>query len=198
MLRLKKKTRPLQVNCGTCSFAMVLDRPLFHLFDRIPFLLRWRRGSSSKTQRMTRSFSFRRLVFTRAGVVRSLLVLALFAPRAAEAGCSHLVTSRLDSVGFLSTLGQSIDDGAGQYQELPAPALPRPCSGAFCSGQPAAPAVPAGALNVELDSWAWNAGVSAWASADTSSFLYHHTGDVHPARPTIAVFHPPPRLSRPA
>jgi hypothetical protein len=188
----KKMRSHLQLNRGTCSVIWVLDRSAPPFVGYMPFLLEWRGGSLAKTQRMLRSFSFRQLVVLRAGAVLSLLALALVAPRAAEAGCSHLVKSRADSVGISSLIEPLVGDVAGQLQESPAPASPRPCSGALCSGQPAVPAVPAGALSVQLDSWAWNALVSSWGLLDISSILSSHPSDPHPVRRNIAVFHPPP------
>jgi hypothetical protein len=86
-----------------------------------------------------------------------------------------------------------IDDLAGQSEGLPALPLPRPCSRASCSGQPAAPAAPAVAIDVEPDSWAWNASVPRLVLTGVS-FLSVETRDLHPTCLAIAVFRPPPSL----
>jgi hypothetical protein len=120
----------------------------------------------------------------------TLLVAGIIAPTVAEAGCSHLVTSRTDSERLSSPLEPLIHGLSGPSEERPLPPLPRPCSGALCSGQPAAPAVPAAVFDEPLDSWAWNASVLDLA-LNAASFPSTETSDLHPRHRAIAVFHPP-------
>ena len=145
---------------------------------------------------MTRSFAFRQLVSLPAGAVMWLLTLALLAPPVAEGGCSHLVTSQADSGQVSSLIEPLMRDLAGQSERIPAPARPRPCSGALCSGQPAAPAVPAELFEGELDSWACLAPVPGLA-VPSDSFVSAEPDELQPTRLPIDIFHPPRRL-RPA
>ncbi len=125
-----------------------------------------------------------------------LLASALLTPRKAEGGCSHLVTSRTDP-GRLSSLTERMVRGlAGEANGIPAPVTPRPCSGALCSGQPAAPTVPAGYLDVRVNSWAWCASVPGLAMMG-DSLLFAETNEVRPTRRSLDVFHPP-RSTSPA
>ncbi len=71
---------------------------------------------------------------------------------------------------------------------------PAPCSGAFCSGQPAAPAVPAGVTDGRIVSWVWCSELTPPASTATS-FLSLETSDPQPMYRFIAVFRPPRHLS---
>jgi hypothetical protein len=143
-------------------------------------------GIDNETRRMTRSFSFKQLVSWRAGAVITLLALVLLAPPVAKGGCSHLVTSRTDP-GRLSPL---IGDLSGRSEGIPVPSRPRPCSGAFCSQQPAAPAVPAIGLDQRLDSWPWCPILPTLASA-RPSFLSAGTIALCPVQRAGEVFHPP-------
>src|ERR1700722_1382511 len=99
---------------------------------------------------MTRIRPTRHLFFSSAGAVATLLALALLAPPVAKAGCSHLVTSRNDR-GHLSALVEPLmRDLGGPSDPLSVPRGPRPCSGAWCTGQPEIPAVPAGTFDGRL------------------------------------------------
>jgi hypothetical protein len=120
-----------------------------------------------------------------------LLAFALLAPSSAEGGCSHLVTSRTDSGRLSSLVEPLIHDLAGESDGIPIPVPPRPCSGALCSGQPAAPAAPPGLFVGHLDFWAWDALVPGLALIG-HSFLFAETNEIHPTRQSFDVFHPPP------
>jgi hypothetical protein len=139
---------------------------------------------------MTRSFIPKQPAFLLAGAALTLLVLVTLAPGIAEAGCSHSVTSRADSERLSSLIAPLLDDVAGHSEDLPVPPSPRPCSGALCSGLPAVPAVPAGVIDVQAESWAWNAPVLGLASIGTS-FLSTEPSDLQPKHRAITVFHPP-------
>src|SRR5579871_5510579 len=104
---------------------------------------------------MTRSLILKQSASVPTGAVVVLLAMALSAPPGAEGGCSHLVTSRTDPARLASQLDPSITGWADRSAPLPLPPGSRPCSGAWCSGQPAAPAIPAGMSDGRLDSWLW-------------------------------------------
>jgi hypothetical protein len=145
---------------------------------------------SPERRLMTRFFTFKRPAGLPAGAILTLLVVAMIAPTVAEAGCSHDVTSRTNSVRLSSLIEPLFHNLTGQSEDLPVPPLPRPCSGALCSGQPASPAVPAGTIDVRPESWAWIASVPGLALT-AESLLSSETSDLHPEHRAIAVFHPP-------
>jgi hypothetical protein len=142
---------------------------------------------------MTRSFTFKQPAYNPARAALALLVLVMFAPAAAQAGCSHLVTPGIDSERFRSLIEPLIHDLADQSEELPVAPAPRPCSGALCSGQPATPAAPAVDADIPSDSWAWNASVSGVVLTGVS-ILSIETRELHPTCLAIPVFRPPPSL----
>jgi hypothetical protein len=127
--------------------------------------------------------------------IGAFLLLALhgfYASATAQAGCNHLVVSRTDTTQRSSLIDPLPDDLAVRPQPLPASS--RPCSGAWCSGQPVVPPVPAGARDWRVDSWAWN----AWESiAFTPSFSFVLGGFSVPHRVARGggIFHPPRILS---
>ncbi len=139
---------------------------------------------------MTRSTTFKRPAALPAGAILTLLVLAALAPTVAQAGCSHDVTSQTDSERIWSPIEPLFHDLNGQSEDPFVPPVPRPCSGALCSGQPTAPAVPAKAIHVQPESWAWNASVPGFTSTG-ESLLSSETSDLRPKHRAIAVFHPP-------
>jgi hypothetical protein len=139
---------------------------------------------------MKRFTSLNQVVSLQAGTAVLLLALALLLPRSAEGGCSHLVKPRTDP-GRLSSLTERwVRDLAGEADKIPAPVTPRPCSGALCSGQPAAPAVPAVYLDARLNPWAWCASVPGLALM-RESVLFAETNEIRPTRLSFDVFHPP-------
>ncbi len=138
---------------------------------------------------MTRSARFQRPVSLLAGAVLALLASALLAPPAVEGGCSHLVTSRTSPGQLATRIEPLLGDVSDRTDPLPGP-LPRPCSGAWCSGQPAAPAVPAGVSQSRTDSWAWCQPIADPTSGDPS-FLRAATTRLRPRYQGTAVFHPP-------
>jgi hypothetical protein len=147
-------------------------------------------GLFSRTRRMTKSFSLKQLVSLPAGAVVLLLGFAVLAPPSALGGCSHLVTSGTDPGRLSSPIEGLIHDLAGKAAGLPAPVRPRPCSGALCSGQPAAPSVPPGLFDGRLESWVWCASVPGLVLIG-DSFLFAETNGVLPTRRSLDVFHPP-------
>ena len=72
---------------------------------------------------------------------------------------------------------------------------PRPCSGAFCSGQPAVPAVPAGMSDGRMGSWPLcsSAPAYAWHVLPSSP---RRTTAPRPVHRGSGVFHPPRYLLR--
>src|SRR5579883_2022433 len=144
---------------------------------------------------MTRPFPIRHPTPLPAGAVVGLLALALVAPAGARAGCSHLVWSGADpGVRMASLIESVIGDPTRRSAGLPGPPPPRPCSGAWCSGQPAAPAVPAGMVDELADCWAWWTATSTSSSGRLSLF-FAGTAALRPLHRGSAVFHPP-RLIR--
>ena len=143
-----------------------------------------------------RSISFKRLARLGTGAFLLLAVQFHYAPSSAWAGCNHLVTSQTDSGRLSSRIEPLILEMTGRSQSLPIPPRPRPCSGTWCSSQPAAPSVPAGVLDGRLDSWAWCTEVPCLASTGPS-YLSDETTALRPLQKASAVFHPP-RLLPPA
>jgi hypothetical protein len=139
---------------------------------------------------MKRTFTFKRPAALPTGAILTLLVLAALAPTVAQAGCSHNVTSRTFSERMWSPIEPLFHDLNGQSEDPSVPPLPRTCSGALCSGQPTVPAVPARAIDVQPESWAWNASVPGFASPG-ESWLSSETSELRPKHRAIAVFHPP-------
>jgi hypothetical protein len=139
---------------------------------------------------MTSSFTFKLPAFLPAGAVVSLVALVVIAPPGAEGGCSHLVTSRTDQARISSLVDPLIRDLSGRSDPLPIPRPPRPCSGAWCSGQPATPVVPAGQFDGPSESWAWCSSAPGSALAGRS-FLPSATTAPRPVHTQTGVFHPP-------
>jgi hypothetical protein len=134
---------------------------------------------------------------TLAGAACMLLAWGCCAP--AQAGCSHLVSSRLDRAPLPSFLqGTMSDQARGPARpEVPSglPQAPAPCRGALCSGSPAVPAVPAGVIRIGGDLWAVCAPMPDSASPGLT-FLASTAGDLRPIGRPAAIFHPPrPALS---
>jgi hypothetical protein len=178
-----------------CSLLVILDTLPPHLPDSVPFisLVDGMEGNAyGKLRRMTKFFSFQQRAFLPAGVVFTLLASVLLAPSAAEAGCSHYVTTRTDAGRFVSLVTSLNLDLAGQSQsqQLPVPLPKSPCSGAWCSGQPATPAVPAWVFDRVLDSWSWCPSAS-FLSAARPSFLFFEMTTLLPIHQGCGVFHPP-------
>jgi hypothetical protein len=119
-----------------------------------------------------------------------LPALGLLAPSAARAGCSHLVTSRLDAARRASLDGSLVRDLAGPSNPLPPPSPHRPCSGAWCSGQPAVPPVAPGTFDGRLGSWAWHA-PGPDEDSTAPSYLVAETPVLSLLRRVTEVFHPP-------
>jgi hypothetical protein len=126
------------------------------------------------------------------GVFMLFVVQNVCAPVSAWAGCSHLVSSRADSGRPPSVIDSLVHNLAERNE--PAQAPPRPCTGAWCSGQPATPAVPASEFNWGGESWAW--WVPGPLSADTSSiFGFPAPSIFHSLHRQAGIFHPPRHLS---
>ena len=123
-----------------------------------------------------------------------LLVLHGFrAPEAAQAGCNHPVVSRADSVQSFAEVDRLLDDLNSRSQ--PPPASQRPCSGAWCSGQPVVPPVPAGARDWRAESWAWTAWGSIAFPPSLFSLLPADRPGTHRIVSGSGIFHPPRILS---
>jgi hypothetical protein len=139
-------------------------------------------------------FPFRQLVFPPAGALALLLALFVIAPPELRGGCSHLVTSQSERTRQPSLIDAFVVDVSGgepARSEPPSlPALPRPCSGAWCSTQPHAPAAPPGTSEVRLDTWAWYEALPGSTAAVPSAFSADEN-DLRPRHPLGSVFRPP-------
>ena len=125
-----------------------------------------------------------------AGAIASILALAWIAPPAAVGGCANLVTSRSDPEHLASLVGTLMIDLAVQAGPDSAPPMPRPCAGAWCSGQPAAPPATAGTGGAGGDPWAWSPSIARRTPIAAHSLA----AEAHRLRPLHrgpAVFHPP-------
>ena len=124
------------------------------------------------------------------GIAAAILAMALFAPTAAEAGCSHLVTSRADAAGrdaLVEPLVRDLGDmGGGGSGSAPR----RPCTGAWCTGQPAVPPAAPGVFEVHLGSWAWCCIISN-DPAIACDQLRTQSENPRPSWSGSDVFHPP-------
>src|SRR6185312_15463997 len=128
--------------------------------------------------------------FSPTGAIASILALAWLAPPAVAGGCAHNVTSRSDPARLASLIGTLISDLAVRTDPSSAPPMPRPCAGAWCSGQPAVPLATVGAGGTGSDSWAWNPPLGGRVSVDPS-FLSTEADGLNPLCWRPAVFRPP-------
>jgi hypothetical protein len=133
------------------------------------------------------SASDRRLAPCGKGAIALSVLYALCVPGFVQAGCNHVVASRADSARLAAISRLSLDLAA--HPDKPPTPL-RPCSGAFCTGQPATPTAPAGALDTPIDSWAWSLWDPRIASAE-SSFWPIKQAARRPVRTGRSIFHPP-------
>ncbi len=137
---------------------------------------------------LKRSGDFKPLARMGTGAFMVLVFQCLCAPVSAWAGCNHLVISRTDPARSPSLIDPLIGDFAGQSEPYEAP--PRPCTGAWCSGQPATPAVPAGVFDWGIETWVWWASVTG--PVPTVRFFASPSSLVlHPTHCGSGVFHPP-------
>jgi hypothetical protein len=143
---------------------------------------------------MTRFFNLRRVAPLPAGAFVALWAFVMLAPPGAQAGCSHLVTSRTKPARLSSVVDAMIatpDGGVSNLAEpLSVPPRPRPCTGALCSEQPAAPVHQAGVLDAPGDPWAWCVTIPGSPPA-SCSFIPSEMSELHPVLGGDAVFHPP-------
>lgn len=138
----------------------------------------------------------------RPGAILSLLVLLCAPAPSARAGCSaHYLTpqaqtaARLLAFDSLLLSGSMLpSDGDGERP----PSWPKPCSGAFCSGNPAAPFSAAPSVIAEGD--------GDWAISGRPALLVDpklivrliEDAELAPVDHPSAIFHPPrPRRPRP-
>ncbi len=165
-------------------------------------LLRWRYETVEESDRakpeMTRFSAARRWAHVPAGAALLCLAWILCAPADARAGCSHLVTSGTDRALLPSFLQDEVlhPGGAAVASSPPRslPGSPSPCRGAWCSGGPTAPAMPAGTMSIRAPLWAWCASMPGLTSTSASR-LIKEASDSRPLSRAIAVFHPPRRFS---
>jgi hypothetical protein len=135
---------------------------------------------------------YKRLWQAGTGAFLLFVVQGLCAPATAQAGCNHRVVSRTDTTQLQPLVDSFLDDVAERPQPLPK--SPRPCSGAWCSGQPVVPPVSAGVHDWRIESWAWNARGSIVLRPSCSLFPVSGTL-THPIVGATGIFHPPRVLS---
>ncbi len=138
---------------------------------------------------MIRSRPLRQPSFSPVGAIATILALAWLAPPAAG-GCAHLVTSRGDPARLASLIGTLLSDLAVQAGPDSAPPMPRPCAGAWCSGQPAAPPAAGSIGGAGGDPWAWSPSFARPAPTDPHP-LAAEARRLRPVHRAPAVFHPP-------
>jgi hypothetical protein len=139
---------------------------------------------------------FQQLARFATGALTLLLVQGFCVQRSAWAGCSHVAVSQNDPGQVPSILDTLLNDVAGPLSDKkPLPERSRPCSGAFCSGQPGTPAGPAGAFDRQGDSWAWCANHSGTL---TTLHCFHSSESATAAAVVCSsrIFHPPRLLTR--
>jgi hypothetical protein len=139
-----------------------------------------------------RSRFFKRLARLGTGAFVLLVFQLVCAPGFAWADCNHWFVSRTDPGRLPLLVEPWMDELAGRTTE-PFQIPPRPCNGAWCSGQPATPAVPAETFDWGMESWAWWACEQA-PLATASSFTLPLNILLHPLHRGNAVFRPPQLL----
>jgi hypothetical protein len=133
---------------------------------------------------------FQRLARLGTGALVLFVVQGICAPGSARAGCSHATVARNDPGGLQSIVDSFLVDLAGPIDGYPARPPSRPCSGVFCSGEPATPAVPAGEFDLQADSWAWCASGSVRISGCRAFYPSGHSAP-HSIVRISGIFHPP-------
>jgi hypothetical protein len=146
---------------------------------------------------MTVLIPFKPWVSLQTAAVLSLLAVSVAAPSQVCGGCSHLVTSQSERArhsSLIDSLILDISGGEPGRPETPSSVPPpsRPCSGAWCSSQPAAPVIPPGTTEEWVDCWAWSMAVPG-SIAVVSSFLVAAEIEFRALRPTGSIFRPPRR-----
>jgi hypothetical protein len=145
--------------------------------------------------RVMRSGYIQQLARFATGALTLLLVQGFCVQRSAWAGCGHLTVSHSDPGQLRSILDTLLDEVAGPLSDKkPLPERSRPCSGAFCSGQPGTPAVPAGAFDRQGDSWAWCANHSGTLPT-LYSFDSSGSASADAVIRSSGIFHPPRLLA---
>jgi hypothetical protein len=121
-----------------------------------------------------------------------LILQALCAPRSASAGCNHLVDLQTGTDHFPTAIERMFVDLAAHSDPVPTPQPARPCSGVWCSGQPATPPIPPGALDdVPFETWAWCRSILRSAESATPTILRLSAAILRPLIAVSDVFHPP-------
>jgi hypothetical protein len=163
---------------------IVLNRSLF---KSVPIPAEY---GSSETGVMTRSLRRTRATGLTLAAVLWLLALGLAAPFAAEAGCSHLVTSRAENARRATLIEPFFAELSGHSERLPVPPPPRPCAGRWCSGDPAAPTVPSGVSDRGTDFWAL-APLDPGRATAATSFTHSEVNTRRAIDSRDSIFHPP-------
>ena len=138
--------------------------------------------------------TLRRLAQVWTGAALVLLALGVLVPRSAEASCSHLAISAAQRSLVGSDLGV-IDrvELVGNFAEnapLEAPSEHKPCSGAFCSGQPGVPLSTVISDTPPSDSWAIVV-APQYVLLPDGNIIQHDDDEIRPIHEGAAIFHPP-------
>ena len=130
-----------------------------------------------------------RLARSWAGALTVLLAWVAIGPNSARAACSHRAQPRLSDQAAAALLEPFGD--ARSPVEAPRPAhLPRPCTGAMCSGQPAPPVSSTAPAPIRIAAWAILIPPAPTRPLGSSS-LPRDERDVRATEPAGSVFHPP-------
>jgi hypothetical protein len=127
------------------------------------------------------------------GALLALLAMVTLSPAAARAGCSaHDLILRSQAGGGISYLDLLSSAGALSTPTDQAPRQrPAPCSGAFCSGNPASPVSPLPSVSsIGVRHWAIVALHVGQLEAGTLQGLFVDA-DLRPIDVSCTVFHPP-------
>jgi hypothetical protein len=136
-------------------------------------------------------------------IIATLFAAFLLAPTSVHAACSHLVKSGADRVNSkeltfnLSTLVLAGDPSPVSTDNGPPSPAHKPCSGAWCTGQPGIPLVPPGVFEDRIENWACSNPLPDDRS-NASDFLTTDATRFHPVGQVGFIFHPPRPSSLPA
>jgi hypothetical protein len=116
----------------------------------------------------------------------ALLAVGLLAPSAKASHCGRYVE---EDARFRRAIADLLSSEPGERPSVPIPPAP-PCSGALCSGQPAAPATPVATPTLIEDHWPCPVATVAIA-CDDSRPVTTDEADARPVRRGLSIFHPP-------
>ena len=124
----------------------------------------------------------------------TLLILGIVSPSVARASCTaHYITSRSQGDGQVVFATMFSHETAGSTSENETPQKPTtPCTGAFCSGNPA---TPFSSLPHVLPNGPGQWAVLVFLTSIPAPGSFAHTqadANLHPVDHARSIFHPPP------